>query len=77
MNTQIQEVGNDCGLFAIATATTLCHGEDPVDLEYQQSSMRSHLQAPQGNCNEDLTSFPLKGNKREAEKPLLQLLTTR
>jgi len=29
--------------------------------------MRSHLQAPQGNCNEDLTSFPFKGNKKEAE----------
>ena len=77
MNTQIQEDGNDCGLFAIATATTLCHVEDPGDLEYQQSSTRSHLQAPQGNCNEDLTSFPFKGNKKEAEKPLLQLLTTR
>jgi len=38
---------------------------------------RSHLQAPQGNCNEDLTSFPFKGNKKEAEKPLLQLPTTR
>ena len=46
-------------------------------LEYQQSSMQSHLQAPQGNCNEDLTSFPFKGNKKEAEKPLLQLMTTR
>ena len=69
MNTQILEGGNYCGLFAIATATTLCHayGEEPVDLEYQQSSMRSHLQAPQGNCNEDLTSFPFKGNKKEAE----------
>jgi len=42
---------------------------DPVDLEYQQSSMRSHLQAPQGNCNEDLPPFPFKGNKKEAEKP--------
>ena len=31
MNPQIQEGGNDCGLFAIATATTLCHVEDPVD----------------------------------------------
>ena len=65
MNTQFQEGGNDCGLFAIATATTLYHVEDPVDLEYQQSLMQSHLQAPQGNYNEDLTSFPFKGNKRQ------------
>ena len=43
INTQVQEGGSDCGLFAIATATTLCHGEDPVDLEYDQSLMRSHL----------------------------------
>ena len=66
MNTQIQEVGNDCGLFTIATATTLCHVEDPGDLEYQQSSMQSHLQAPQGNCNEDLTSlnFPSKATRK-------------
>jgi len=42
-STQVQEGGSDCGLFAIATATTLCHGESPVDLEYDQSSMRSHL----------------------------------
>ena len=75
MNTQIQEGGNDCGLFAIATATTLCQGEDPVDLEYQQSSMRSHLQAPQGNCNEDLTSFQRqqeRGRKATIVGSLLQ-----
>ena len=41
INTQVQEGGSDCGLFAIATATTLC--QDPVDLEYDQISMQSHL----------------------------------
>ena len=72
MNTQIREGGNDCqrGVFAIATATKLCHGEDPVDLEYQQSSVRSHLQAPQGNCNEDLTSFPFKSQEKVIKLPL-------
>ena len=63
MNTQFQEGGNDCGLFAIATATTLYHVEDPVDLEYQQSLMRSHLQAPQGKYNEDLL-FPSKATRK-------------
>jgi len=38
MNTQIQEGGNDCGLFAIATATTLCHGEDPVSAKFDAKS---------------------------------------
>ena len=42
--------------------TTLCHVEDPVDLEYQQKSMQSHLQAPQGNWNEDL--FPSKTTRK-------------
>ena len=44
----------NCALFAIATATTLCHGEDPVDLEYQQSSMQSHLPVLKAIAYEDL-----------------------
>ena len=43
MNTQLQKGGDDCGLFAIAAATALCHGEDPVEFKYEQSLMRSHL----------------------------------
>ena len=40
---QSQRGGSDCGLFAIAFATTLCTGFDPVHLLYNQHSFRSHL----------------------------------
>ena len=43
MNVQQQKGGSDCGLFAIANATTLCYGEDPVTFEYNQEAMRAHL----------------------------------
>ena len=33
----------DCGLFAIAFATDLAHGNDPVKVQYDQQSMRQHL----------------------------------
>ena len=44
----------DCGVFAIATATSLLHGMNPS--EYTQSLIRSHLI----QCFEtlDLTPFP-------------------
>ena len=41
VKTQTQEGGDDCGLFAIATATALAFGTDP--LPFQQSDMRAHL----------------------------------
>ena len=34
---------NDCGVYAIANATTITFGEDPVSVKYDQSVMRSHL----------------------------------
>lgn len=39
-NIKLQKGGNDCGLFTIATATSLCHGENPVNME---DLMQSHL----------------------------------
>ena len=36
MNVQLQKGGDDCGLFAITMATTLCNGGNPVDMEYDQ-----------------------------------------
>lgn len=36
-----QECGSECGLFAIATATALAFGLNPISFE--QSSMRQHL----------------------------------
>ena len=44
VNEKVQrQVGsNDCGLFALAFATDLCHGLDPVNQRYEQGSMRQH-----------------------------------
>ena len=53
---QQQSGGSDCGLFAIAFSASLCAGEDPTKLHYQQDRMRQHLR----NCLEkgQITSFP-------------------
>ena len=40
---QQQSGGKDCGLFAIAFATEVAYGGDPVIVSYQQAEMRSHL----------------------------------
>ena len=42
-DTQIQKVGSDCGLFAIASATALCYGMSPIKCQWDQSLMRDHL----------------------------------
>jgi hypothetical protein len=39
-----QQVGaKDCGLFAVAFAVEVCHGNDPSRLSYDQSKLRSHF----------------------------------
>ena len=45
-----------CALFAIAFATTLCHGGDPTTKRYDQRAMRQHLV----DCLESsrMTEFP-------------------
>ena len=43
MNIQTQTNSSDCGLFAIACATELVDGQDPVVCNWDQTMMRSHL----------------------------------
>ena len=40
---QKQEGGDDCGVFSIAFATALAHNQDPVYVQFVQSTMCSHL----------------------------------
>ncbi|KAL5500398.1 hypothetical protein EMCRGX_G011953 [Ephydatia muelleri] len=40
---QEQSGASDCGLFAIATATAICNGQDLCMLEFDQFLMRKHL----------------------------------
>ena len=43
MHSQSQSRGSDCGLFAIATATSLCYGIPPSTVLFDQNRMRKHL----------------------------------
>ena len=38
-----QKGSTDCGLFAVAIATTLALGLDPAGITYHQSGLRHHL----------------------------------
>ena len=43
INTDKQENGHDCGLYAIAYATSLCNGDDATSVHYNSQKMREHL----------------------------------
>ena len=43
MKMQEQRGASDCGLFAIAVATSLCHGEDPTIIRWDQTRLRPHF----------------------------------
>lgn len=53
---QKQQGGKECGLYAIANATSIALGKDPLNLHYTEALMREHL----SHCfsNEDLQQFP-------------------
>ena len=59
---------SDCGLFAIATATALCHGLDPTTCMYRQESMREHFHT----ClvNREMKLFPLHRQRRAQPQPV-------
>ena len=51
---QLQRGGSDCGLFAIASATAICNGQSPENIQFDQSQMRPHLL----KCLEDKLLMP-------------------
>ena len=57
VSVQRQAGGNDCGLFAIANATSVLFGDDVAKLRFKQHEMRTHLY----NCfiANALKPFPL------------------
>lgn len=65
-NTQ-QKGSVDCGLFAIAFLTALCHGQRPEKLRIQQAELRPHLL----KClkSQELTPFPAT-QKRKFKPPI-------
>ena len=66
MNVQMQSGTYYCGLFAIAFATALIHGEHPGKFLFNQDSMRQHLM----KCLElgEMTMFPIKKTRRSARQ---------
>ena len=56
MNVQIQYDSSDCGLFAVAFATSLCEDIDPTTCIYRQPNMQRHFLA----CidNGEMKEFP-------------------
>ena len=51
-----QKGSADCGLFAIASAVSLCHGQNPSECAFDQTVMREHLVLC-FNCDE-IAIFP-------------------
>ena len=64
---QKQQGGSDCGLFAIAVATALCQGQDPVTCSWNQNMMRRHLVSCMLLTN--INSFPSIGLIRKSVVP--------
>lgn len=60
---QQQRGYKDCGLFALAFATSLCTGQDPVETTYVQNLLRLHL----AQCldKQTITPFPHQKRKRK------------
>lgn len=63
---QRQQGASDCGLFAIAFATSLCFGNDPQEISYAQLLLRSHFIA----CLEDHKMIPFATTDRRVQKHL-------
>ena len=59
---QKQRGGDDCGLFALAFATTLCAGDNPSETNYIQQQLREHLISSLENNT--ITPFPKRPRKR-------------
>jgi hypothetical protein len=65
VNVQYQIGASDCGLFALAFATSLCSGQDPATLRYEQKSLRQHLL--QCITRQKMSTFP-HATKRAVKK---------
>ena len=68
---QPQRGNNDCGLFALAFATSLCFGESPMQINYIQHLFHSHLL----NCltRQVISGFPRTTRRKRPAQPRGQL----
>ena len=60
-NVQNQLGASDCGLFSLAFATSLCFGDNPSEIQYNQKQLREHVVS----CFEAkvITPFPAKSRR--------------
>ena len=66
-----QQLGvKDCGLFAIAFITALCHGQQPENFRIHQKEMRNHFIA----CIEARDIKPFPATKKETEKTIKKVV---
>ena len=70
MNVQRQLSGSTCGLFAIAFATAICNGMDPVFLSFEEAEMRSHLLS----CLQRKLLTPFPSRQRKPRGPAVKEL---
>lgn len=59
-----QRGSNDCGLYALAFATSLCLGELPTDRRYSQGDMREHLKSIFEHNNPCPQPFPSSNRQK-------------
>ena len=66
IDVQLQSGKYDCGLFAVAFATALVHGQQPGKFMFDQQAMRKHLRL----ClqNKVMPMFPIKKTRRFVAK---------
>ena len=68
MNVHLQGGASDCGLFALAFATSLCNSDDPTRHIYTQHAMRAHLLSAFESGK--LEDFPVSRSRRSSLKPV-------
>ena len=70
INEKVQKQINssDCGLFALAFATDLCHGVDPQTQAYDQENMRAHYV----DCLESQEMVPFPKTSRRVRVDVLE-----
>ena len=64
LNVQKQSNASDCGLFAIAFATALFHGQVPEEMFFDVTALRQHLH----DCIDKDQMEPFPASKRKCKK---------
>ena len=72
INVQIQDGASDCTLFALAMATDLCRGIDPIYVTHYQDKMRQHL----AKSFEQLALSPFPSDINSSSEKSLDIHTT-